>query len=72
MKISDLTPEDQIKESMTILNDSLASELLDAILNNEPAFFEKLVVDLLLKMGMVVLKMLEPLHKYLMIEVYLV
>lgn len=51
MKISDLTPEDQIKESMTILNDSLASELLDAILNNEPAFFEKLVVDLLLKMG---------------------
>lgn len=51
IKIGDLTPEDQIKESMTILNDSLASELLDAILNNEPSFFEKLVVDLLLKMG---------------------
>ena len=49
--VDDSTPEDKIKEAMDLINNTLASELLEAITNNEPYFFENLVVDLLLKMG---------------------
>ena len=45
------TPEDKIKESIDLINNTLASDLLETIMNNEPVFFEKLVVDLLMKMG---------------------
>ena len=48
---ADGTPEDLIKESFDEINAALASELLDAILQQTPAFFEKLVVDVLLAMG---------------------
>ena len=51
VEIEDLTPEDNINEAMKLINNTLASELLESIMNNEPSFFEKLVVDLLLKMG---------------------
>lgn len=45
-----MTPEDNIKEPMKLINNTLASESLEAIMNNEPSFFEKLVADLLLNM----------------------
>lgn len=47
IEIEDLTPEDKMK----LINNIRASELLESIMNNKPSFFEKLVVDLLLKMG---------------------
>ena len=45
------TPEEEIERSLKQINDSLADSILENILNNDPFFFEKLVVDLLLKMG---------------------
>ena len=46
-----LTPEETFESAYQELRDSLASELLDSILNNTPEFFEHLVVKLLVKMG---------------------
>ncbi len=48
---SESTPDEQIKASSDALNKSLALDLLDAIKNNSPWFFEKLVVDLMIAMG---------------------
>ena len=48
---SDKTPEEIMGVLSTQLNLQLAEELLEAICNNTPTFFETLVVDLLLKMG---------------------
>ena len=45
------TPEEEIEASFTQINKKLAGELLENILNNDPIFFERLVLDLLLKMG---------------------
>ncbi|MBR5502896.1 MAG: restriction endonuclease [Methanobrevibacter sp.] len=45
------TPEEEIEKSLKQINDSLADSIIENILNNDPFFFEKLVVDLLLKMG---------------------
>ena len=45
------TPEEEIYESFNQINKKLAGELLENILNNDPIFFERLVLDLLLKMG---------------------
>jgi restriction system protein len=45
------TPEELLDYSFTKLKDELAIELLDKIKSCSPSFFEKLVVDLLLKMG---------------------
>ena len=45
------TPEEEIEKSFTQINKKLAGELLENILNNDPIFFERLVLDLLLKMG---------------------
>ena len=45
------TPEERIEEAATELEESLASELLDRIVASPPEFFERLVVDLVLKMG---------------------
>lgn len=49
--VSDKSPLEVIEDSIRELNDSLSRELLDNILNQEAAFFERLVVDLLEKMG---------------------
>lgn len=45
------TPEEEIDNSFKQINKKLAGELLEYILNNDPIFFERLVLDLLLKMG---------------------
>ena len=45
------TPEEELDASFKQINKKLAGELLENILNNDPIFFERLVLDLLLKMG---------------------
>ena len=45
------TPEENMDNAYKKINSELADQLLDNILNKEPLFFERLVVDLLLKMG---------------------
>ncbi len=49
--ITEKTPDESIEESYKLLRASLAKELLDTIKEHKPAFFESLVVDLLIKMG---------------------
>jgi restriction system protein len=45
------TPEDTLNRIHRQLRDDLARELLDRIKASPPAFFERLVVDLMIKMG---------------------
>lgn len=45
------TPEDALAAAYTKLRQSLEAELLDTIKEASPAFFERLVVDLLVNMG---------------------
>jgi restriction system protein len=45
------TPDDQIEEAFRTLEVSLRDALLVRILEGSPAFFEKLIIDLLLAMG---------------------
>lgn len=45
------TPLDIFEQSFSQINAALAEDLLTAILDRSPQFFEQLVVDLLLKMG---------------------
>lgn len=45
------TPTDLIDEAYSQINNALSKELLSKILEMPPAFFEKLVVELLVKMG---------------------
>jgi restriction system protein len=45
------TPEEQIQSIYQKLRKSLADDLIDIVLSLSPAFFERLVVDLLLAMG---------------------
>lgn len=47
----DLTPDDRLEEAYKQINESLADELLGEVLKISPYTFEKLVVDLLSKMG---------------------
>lgn len=47
----ELSPIDRLERSYNEINSTLASDLLEAIINNPPDFFERLVVDLLLAMG---------------------
>lgn len=48
---SSATPEEQIEQAYRSLNAALRADLLDRIRENSPAFFEKLIVDLLVAMG---------------------
>lgn len=48
---SSISPNEQIEEIYSEINESLISDLLEIIRNQTPQFFEKLVVDLLVKMG---------------------
>jgi restriction system protein len=50
-KPADLTPDDQLEDAYKQINASLASDLLSEVLKITPYTFEKLVVDLLSKMG---------------------
>jgi restriction system protein len=45
------TPEEQIAAANTALTEALRDALLARVLEASPAFFERLVIDLLLKMG---------------------
>lgn len=45
------TPTDLIADAYNQINDSLAQDLLSKVLELSPAFFERLVVELLVKMG---------------------
>ncbi len=47
----EITPEEAIDEAYQNLRDELASELLETVKSCSPAFFERLVVDLLVRMG---------------------
>lgn len=50
-ELSELSPDEKISEAYKNHLSLLSQQLHDSIMNNEPAFFEKLVVELLLKMG---------------------
>jgi len=45
------TPEEQLEEAYEVLRENLASELLTQLKASSPAFFEKVVVEVLVKMG---------------------
>jgi restriction system protein len=45
------TPEEQIESAHRALQAALASDLLQRILQNSPSFFERLIIELLVKMG---------------------
>lgn len=47
----DCTPEEKMQHAYILHVDAIREQLQSLILNNPPAFFEHLVVDLLLKMG---------------------
>jgi restriction system protein len=44
------TPEEQIEKAFLTIQSALRTELLQRILQNSPAFFEELIIDLLVKM----------------------
>lgn len=46
-----VTPEEEIDRACRDLRENLADELLETVKRVDPSFFEKLVIDLLLKMG---------------------
>lgn len=45
------TPTDSLEEAFRTINDSLKEDLIAMIMEKDPIFFEKLVVDLLVSMG---------------------
>ena len=49
--VSTDTPEDSLASAYRTLRRNLEQELLDAVTESSPTFFERLVVDLLVKMG---------------------
>jgi len=48
---SDLSPTEQVEEAINSINDSIQKDLLQRILDESPAFFEYLVIELLKAMG---------------------
>lgn len=48
---NELTPEEALENAYQRIRDDLVDELLETILKSPPAFFERLVVDLLVAMG---------------------
>ena len=46
-----ITPEEEIDQAFRDLRENLVDELLETVKRVDPSFFEKLVIDLLLKMG---------------------
>ena len=47
----EITPTDALEEAYSLINDSLADDLMSIIMSLTPSFFETLVVDLLVAMG---------------------
>lgn len=50
-EINNYTPQEALEYGLSKINETLADDLLDAIMKCSPSFFEKLVIDLLVKMG---------------------
>jgi restriction system protein len=50
-KLGKMTPTEQMDVAFKSINDDLAADLLQRVLDMSPNFFEKLVLDLLLNMG---------------------
>jgi len=50
-KLGEMTPTEQMDVAFKSINDDLAADLLQKVLDMSPNFFEKLVLDLLLNMG---------------------
>lgn len=48
---SSITPEEQIEVAYENLRDNLTSEILSELKGSSPLFFEKVVVEVLVKMG---------------------
>lgn len=44
-------PEETVEKTIKNYNEKIKMQLMDKIMNNDPSFFEQLVVNLLLKMG---------------------
>ena len=49
--VADLTPTEQLEQAFESIESDLAADLLVKVMEQSPAFFEQLVVDLLVKMG---------------------
>lgn len=49
--IDSLTPTEQLEQAFDSIENDLAEEILSKVMEQSPAFFEHLVVDLLVKMG---------------------
>lgn len=49
--ISSVTPEEQIDAAQSVLTSALKDEILARILEQTPAFFERVIVDILVAMG---------------------
>ena len=49
--VVDLTPTEQLEQAFESIESDLAADLLAKVMEQSPAFFEQLVVDLLVKMG---------------------
>lgn len=49
--LEELTPEEALEETYQRIRQDLSEEVLQNVLNSTPGFFEKLVVELLVKMG---------------------
>jgi len=50
-KLGEMTPTEQMDVAFKSINDDLAADLLQRVMDMSPNFFEKLVLDLLLNMG---------------------
>src|SRR5262245_11071708 len=48
---SSSTPEEQIEAAFVTIQSALRSELLERLASNTPAFFEELIIEVLIKMG---------------------
>jgi restriction system protein len=49
--LDELTPEEALEEAYQKIREDLSDKVLKAVINSSPGFFEKLVVELLVKMG---------------------
>ena len=50
-EVEDSTPEEVLENAFQEINDTLAQEVLENVMSCSPAFFERLVVELLVAMG---------------------
>ena len=49
--VSELTPTEQLEQAFDSIEKDLVEDLLEKVIHQSPAFFEQLVVDLLVRMG---------------------